>query len=361
MSKKVAVVFGGISNENEISVITGTMTCNVLAEGGMEVLPVYISRQGEFFAGAELAKIATFRNLNLKKFMRAVFAQGGAYLYKSGKKPKKFVQLNCVVNCCHGGWGEGGGLAGLCAAAQLPLAGAGMFESAAFMDKYLTKIVLAGLNVRTVPYFYLRPGEKFEGECAFPLIVKPATLGSSIGVRAVHNAEELAEALDTAFIFDGGAVVEKYLVDRRDVNCAAYMAGDEVVISPCEEVLSAGEILSFEDKYRGGGRSKIPADIGEEAAEEICTITRKVYKRLNMRGIVRLDFIISEGLVYLSEINTVPGSLAYYLFCNSFKQFYTLLEGVILQAERDFAASRKKLVTTDILQNLPQNAAKLRK
>lgn len=357
MSETIAVVFGGVSNENEISVITGTMACNVLTSGGKQVLPVYIDKNGKFFAGEELAKVGAFKNPDFKKCYKAIFADGGVYLLNSRGKIKKKVQVDCVLNCCHGGWGEGGGISGICAAAGLPLAGASTFESAAFIDKHLTKTVLAGLGVRTVPYKFVRPNyEKVRG-LKYPMIVKPATLGSSIGIQKVTDADELKSALDCAFIYDNSAIVEKYISPRREINCAAYLADDNIIVSECEEAVTKGDILSFEDKYQGGGKSVIPADIPEEVSKYIRLTTLSVYKNLNMRGIVRFDYIYSDD-VYLSEINTVPGSLAYYLFSNSFKGFYFVLNSIIEQAVKDFARSKKEILTTGILQNLPTNTCK---
>ena len=355
--KTIAVVFGGVSNENEISVITGTMAANVLKNGGMNVLPVFVAQSGEVFAGEELLNLNTYKQKDFKKCHDAVVADGGVYLLNKRGKMKKHVKVDCVLNCCHGGWGEGGGLVGLCAAAGLPLAGAGMFESSAFMDKYLTKIVLAGLGVRVAPYRYIRPNCGDMCGFPYPLIVKPATLGSSIGIQKVTDGEELKAALDCAFIYDGAAIVEKYLEPRREINCAAYYANDVVVVSECEEAVTSGDILSFEDKYQGGGKSVIPANIPAEISTYIREITRTVYEKLNMRGIVRFDYILSDE-VYLSEVNTVPGSLAYYLFSKNFKDFFSVLESVILQAQKDFTRSHKKLLTTGILENIPANSAK---
>lgn len=358
MAKNIIVVFGGASNENEISVITGTMAANVLKAGGYTVLPVYIAQSGEFFSDKELLNINTYKQFNFTKYKKAVIADGGVYLFNKRKKLKTHVKADCVLNCCHGGWGEGGGLSGVCAAAGLPLAGADIFSSSAFMDKYLTKIVIAGLGVNVAPYRYVRPDCNDLCGMPYPLIVKPASLGSSIGIQKVTDCDGLKSALDCAFIYDGAAIVEKYLEPRREINCAAYCADDKIIVSECEEAVTSGDILSFEDKYQGGAKSVIPADIPAENAIHIQNITRTVYEKLNMRGIVRFDFIISDE-IYLSEINTVPGSLAYYLFSKSFKDFFSVLSGVISQAEKDFARSKKQLLTTGILKNLPENAAKI--
>ena len=266
MQRNIAVVFGGISNENEISVITGTMAANVLKSGGETVVPLYISQKGEIYTGAGLADINNFKNGNFTVFPRAIVAKGGIYVLNKHGRPKKFVKIDVAVNCCHGGWGEGGGVCGLFALNGIPLASAGMFESAAFMDKYFTKLILNSLG-----------------------------LGSSIGIELAENGGELEEAVQAAFFYDDGVIAEKFLQDRREINCAAYYSGGKVITSECEEAFTKGDILSYDDKYAGGGSSVLPADIPAETAAEIKGITERVYTKLNMRGIVRFDFIISRG------------------------------------------------------------------
>ncbi|MBD5631817.1 MAG: ATP-grasp domain-containing protein [Clostridia bacterium] len=362
MPKTIAVIFGGVSNENEISVITGTMCANVLKSGGETAIPVYISQKGDIYAGELLADINSFKGLGYAKAPRAVVANGGVYTLDKRGKFKKFSKVDAAVNCCHGGSGEGGAVCGLCALAGIPLASAGVFESAAFMDKYITKLVLSALDIKTAKYAYLdRDITDYPTNMpGFPLIVKPVNLGSSIGVEKVENHEELKSAVDCALIYDSAVIVEEYLKDRREINCAAYFKDGEVITSECEEAMSGGDILSFEDKYAGGGKSVLPADIPPNMAELIKNITKKVYSKLNMRGIVRFDFIISGGEVYLSEVNTVPGSLSYYLLSSGFKDFYRVLKDVIAQAEKDYSAIKsKKLLTTGILENVTAKACKL--
>lgn len=358
MFKKVIVVFGGVSNENEISVITGTMAANVLKKAGVKVVPLYISQQNEYFCGDILLKTESFAQEAYKNCPRAILADGGIWLKNKKGRPKKHIDADCVLNCCHGGYGEGGGLSGICAAAGLPLVGEDIFPSAAFMDKYYTKIVLKGLGVKTVPYCYMRQNCGDVCDIPFPVIVKPATLGSSIGINAANNAEELKAALACAFVYDGAAVVEKYLSDRREINCAAAYSDGDIVVSECEEALFTGDILSFGDKYEGGGKSVCPAHIPERTAQEIKGITRYIYSSLNMRGIVRLDFVLSGGEIYVNEVNTVPGSLAYYLLAPDFGGFGEFLLGYIEGALKEQRAPRKKLLQTGILKNMPANACK---
>lgn len=359
--RTIAVIFGGISNENEISIITGTMAANVLRSGGDVVVPVYVSREGALYTGENLTDISVFKDGGYKRFPRAVIALGGVYALTRRGKLKKFRKVDVALNCCHGGAGEGGGACGLMEMNGIPLASAGMFESAAFMDKYYTKLILRSLRVRNAPYVYLKSAEQLEEaeELGYPLIVKPARLGSSIGIARADDRAQLEEALLSAFCFDSGVIVEKYLPDRREINCAAYFSDGAVITSECEEAFSFGDILSYDDKYSGGGKSVLPADIPRRTSDRIKALTAKVYSRLNMRGIVRFDYIISCGKLYLSEVNTVPGSLSYYLLSNGFKDFYHVLQAVIVQAEEDKKLRDGKLILeTGILNNIRSNACK---
>lgn len=363
MPKTIIVIFGGASNENEISVITGTLAANVLKNGGDTVLPVYIDFNGDFYEGDELADINVYKDGSYKKCARAVIANGGVFILGKRGKTKKFIKADAALNCCHGGLGEGGALCGLFGLANIPFAGAGLFESAGFMDKYLTKIILNSLGVKTARFAYLKSVEQAE-TCRdmpeFPVIVKPVNLGSSIGVEKADDPRQLRTALESAFIYDGAVIVERFFENRREINCAAYFAADEVVTGECEEAFAGGDLLSFEDKYCGGGKSVLPADIPTFMSHLIKNIVKEVYTKLNMRGIVRFDFIVCGDEVYLSEINTVPGSLSYYLLSKGFKDFYGILNAVIEQALKDYSRSKsKKLLKTGILQNIPSNACKL--
>ena len=362
MSKSIAVIFGGKSCENEISVITGTMAANVLKSGGDTVIPLYMSQRGDLFTGEGLADIKNFKNEKYLSFPKAIVAKGGICALNRRGRCKKFVKVDVALNCCHGGWGEGGGVCGLFALNDIPLASAGMFESASFMDKYYTKLVLSSLGVKVAPYVYMREISEFSKaeSLGYPLIVKPAKLGSSIGIERADNKQQLEQAVISAFFYDDGVLCEKYLKDRREINCAAYFSGGKVITSECEEVLYNSEIFSYDDKYAGGGKSVLPAHIPASISNEIKNITKEVYLKLNMRGIVRFDYILSDDAIYLSEINTVPGSLSYYLLSSGFKDFYPVLQAVIVQALEDFKnGSKKKILNTGILNNFSSNSCKI--
>lgn len=356
MLKNVIVLFGGVSDENEISVITGVTAVNALKGAGLDVTPVYISQKGEFFCGGELGDIACFAGDGYAKSARCIIAQGGVLVLKKNKI-KKRIPAQCLLNCCHGGLGEGGGVNGLCAAAGIPLAGEGIFPSAAFMDKRYTKMLLKGLGVDILPYQYLT-SPAIPAGVEYPVIVKPASLGSSIGVQIARDDVELKLALECAFTYDGGAIIERYVQNRREINCAVCRYAGGVHVSPCEEAVTDGEILSYGDKYEGGGRSVFPAQIAENTAQKIRGITGEVYARLGMRGIARFDYILEGETVYLSEVNTVPGSLAAYMIAPKKESFAGVLTAIMEQAVEDDISGRKKLLQTGILKNLPPRSAK---
>lgn len=363
-SYEVAVVFGGISNEHEVSIITGTMACNVLKKAGKSVLPVYITRSGEICADEDLADITVYKADDFSRFPRACICFGGAVLFNKKGKPKGRISIACALNCCHGGDGEGGGVAGLFAMNCIPFASAGLFESAAFMDKFYTKLVLQSLGVNVAKYAYLRDITGAIGiaeDFGYPVIVKPARLGSSIGIEKAENEGELIGALQTAFALDDGVLIEEFLSPRREINCAAYYYDGEVITSQCEEVFTSGDLLSYDDKYSGGGRRAFPAELDGETSAFIRDETARVYGALNFRGIVRFDYIIRGNDIFVSEINTVPGSLSQYLLSDSFSSFGEVLSSLIEQAKADYEAKKKKLiVTTGILNNVPSNACKLK-
>lgn len=358
--KSVAVVFGGPSFEHEISILTGVFALNVLKRSEYDVLPVWISLDGEFFSSGQMFSVSAFSGK--KKFARVHF---GIQSLWRGDGRKKIADISAVLNCCHGGFGEGGGLAALCELYRLPLASPACAPSALFMDKIWTKSVLSALSIPSAPYTTLSESDYRRDEegafaavqesLSFPVVIKPARLGSSIGVGVARNKEEWKEKLETAFRFDCDVLIEKYIEGKRDINCAAYALDGKIAVSRCEEPYSREEIFSFGEKYLTEGkqrRSRIPADIPPEAEEEIRRITEKVYRAARLSGVVRADFLYADGKVYFNEMNTVPGSLAYYLFSEKItsarKLFCSLVEEAILRDRRE----EKAYALTGVLQKV---------
>lgn len=357
--KTVAVLFGGPSFEHEISVLTGVFALNVLKRSEYDLLPVYIGTDGNFYTSPAMFDVESFTDETKKSFIKIIFVRNEVYRY--GKRLKFIKRVDCAFNCCHGGWGEGGGVSALMQIYEVPLVAPDAALSALFMDKVLSKPLIAGMGIPYARYSVLceeaflsnETGEidRIVQEAGLPAIVKPARLGSSIGVTVAHTEKELRAAVQVGFSFDKELLIEEYFPDKRDVNCAAYAANGKIFVSECEEPLSAEQILSFREKYLAGGkqrRCKFPAEVPAVVAEEVKSITERLYRELHFTGMVRADFLLSGDKVYFNEMNTVPGSLAYYLFTDKItgakKLFCTLIEEAMAAAEK-----RIKPIPTGIL------------
>ena len=342
--KRVAVFFGGVSNEHDISVLTGMMAANLLRGAGYEVLPVFLPLSGGMCLATGAERAEAFLNCRFP----AVELKGCSLVRARGFRRRK--QFDVALNCCHGGMGEDGTLSALFLWHGVPSASPSMELSAAFMDKCLAKIAARGLGLNVLPFVRVKEGEdgvEMAEKLGYPLVVKPARLGSSIGVTVCKNGEELKVALALAFRLDGAAILEPYLANRRDLNCAAYRKGKEIVLSPVEEVPTASNILTFGEKYESSERKSIlPADIPEEAAREVQGALKRIAEAFDLNGVVRGDFFYAEGEVYFNELNTVPGSLAFYLFGDSLTKARDFLVSLV---ENAALPPQKQPLTTGLL------------
>lgn len=338
--KNICVFFGGVSCEHDISVITGVMTVNAVDRAQYSIIPVYVDKKGEWFTGEKLNDLSEFTNLNVEKLQKVTFLPGDNTLYLVKKsKLKQYHKIYSAVNCMHGGWGEDGGLYSLLSSCNIPCVSAPPFASALAMDKEFTKIALGGLLVEVLPYvkinrsnYYIRKETALKlvnKKLNFPVIIKPATLGSSIGINIAKDVEELEKGITLALVYDEKVVIESVVENAREINCACYKRGKEIVLSNLEEVVKRADLLSFEDKYKTPVDKICPANIPFEIAEKIKNTTKLVYRKLGFLGVIRIDYLISGEKVYLNEINTVPGSLAYYLFSSDFEGFSQMLTDMI--------------------------------
>lgn len=349
----VAVFFGGKSNEHDISVITGMFCVNLLRNSFYRVVPIYLPKEG----GMRLADVNGVENLrNAEKAkLPPVSLCEGELVHKKRRK----IKIDCALNCCHGGMGEDGTLSALLAWNKIPSASPDTAVSSVFMNKELSQIAARGLGIPVARSFAVSEREwltraeaveKRAEELGFPVIVKPSRLGSSIGIKVAKNAEEFSAALSLAFRLDDGALVEEYFEGKRDINCAAYRKSGETIVSECEEVFSGCEILTFSEKYEETGMrgGELPADLPEELSQKIREYTRLLYESFHIRGVVRADFLIVNGEVCFNELNTVPGSLACYLFGQSLTDAKDFLVSLIEEA-LSAPAKDKEIVSTGIL------------
>ncbi len=339
--KNIAVFFGGTSVEREVSVITGVLTLNSVDKTLFNPVPIYIADDGGWYTGQRLFDIDEYKTLDLKKLTRVCVMGGSKVLYsvKRGKL-KELLTLSCGVNCLHGERGEDGCLYGALAMSNVPIASPPALASAVSMDKEFTKIALKGVGVKTLSCVAVDTvtalNERVEG-LEYPLIVKPACLGSSIGVTKAENFAELKGGVALALRYGAKAVIEKCLEGFTELNCACYRGADgNLRISEIERPIGVSEVLDFNDKYSGGNR-EFPAKIPKAVSNKIKDVTAKVYNAFGFSGVIRIDYMLCKDGLYLNEINSVPGSLAYYLFCDTLKEFSSMLTELIRAAEKEYA------------------------
>jgi D-alanine-D-alanine ligase len=354
-SPTVAVLFGGRSVEHEVSVLSGHQVMDALDQAGFPVLPIYITKQGDWYAGEglhnlDLYREQTFHAAGLKNVYRVSLGPdrsirqlvvhpgaGGGLLSKS---PKLWADVFFPV--LHGTHGEDGSLQGLFELVDVPYVGSGILASAIAMDKVMTKRILEAAGVPMLDCLAVsRAGweadpdafaKSVEKKYRYPVMVKPVCLGSSVGVSRCADRAGLTDALDLALEIDGRALVEEALTDFIEINCSVL--GPPERASACEQPLGYEAVLSFDDKYKHGGkkvggsktgaasagmaglRRQIPAQIGDALTGEVQALAIKAFRAIDASGVVRVDFLYQAGgkRLLLNEINTIPGSLAYYLW-----------------------------------------------
>ena len=344
--KSIAVVFGGVSVEHDISIITGVMTVNALQKGIYKVVPIYIDKNGLWWTGEQLFIVENYAKLNYKKLKRVSLKTGENKLFEiKGKKLKELCQISASICCMHGERGEDGSLAGLLNMCGIVNVNSCLLSSSLCMDKQISKYALKGIGVKTLPSIVCNSIDEIDfGIINYPVIVKPLSLGSSIGISTAKNMEELEEGLNLAFRYSLTAVIEPLLTDFIEINCGAYMSKEGVVVSECEQPIKKDSLLSFNDKYLGGSRI-FPARIEKAYSKKIKKITEKIYKSLNCTGTIRVDYMLTGGgEIFVNEINTTPGSLAYYLFTDTMEGFCQILEEQIEQS-LEIGAKQSSLTT----------------
>lgn len=344
MKTKVAVIFGGKSTEHEISIISAVQAMNNMDEDKYEIIPLYLTKDNAFYTGEALRKMDNFRNIKtlLPKCQRVILVNEEFKNYVVRYPSKLFgknviSEIDVALPVVHGTNVEDGTLQGYLKTLNIPFAGCDVFASGLGMDKYAMKIMLkeAGFPVLDCCRFNAHDFQEpenvvatIEKKFAYPVIVKPVNLGSSIGISRADDRDGLDKALETAFTFADKVLVEPAITELKEINCAVLGDSDEAVASECEEPLNAHDILSFQDKYMSGGaksggskgmqslQRKIPADIPPETKKEIQEMAVKAFQYLDCNGVSRIDFMIDKatGKIYFNEINTIPGSLSFYLW-----------------------------------------------
>ena len=344
MKLNVAVFFGCRSVEHEVSIISAVQAMRAVNREKYDITPVYVTKQGVMYSSIAMFEIESFRDIDklIGESEEVTFIKkaDGVFMHPVNKKAFRKVnevKIDLAFPIVHGTNCEDGTIAGYFEFLGLPYISCDIISAAVGMDKAVFKDVLsaAGLPVLGCVRFtsreYMLEGdsisEKIKTQVGFPLIVKPINLGSSVGISKVKTEAELDEAIRLAMSFADKILVERAVENLREINCSVLGDTDDCTASVCEEPFMHDEILSYKDKYEGGAKDgpskgmaslgrKIPADIPEELSDKIRDISCKIFKAIGASGVVRIDYLLDNktGEVYANEINTIPGSLAFYLW-----------------------------------------------
>lgn len=377
MKTNVAVFFGGRSVEHEISVISALQAINAFDSGKYNIIPIYISKQGKWYTGENLLDLRNYRDLSQltagaeEVFMRPEYGDYNLYKAKSGlfsKGNPVIATLHVAIPVLHGTNGEDGVFEGLLETIGIPFAGCGTLSSANGMDKITMKMILRSEGIPVVDYVWFtdrqwnndREGllDHIEKTLGFPVIVKPANLGSSVGIGTASDRAQLAQRIDEAEKFSQRIIVEHMVEKLKEINCSVLGDADDHQSSVCEEPIKSGKFLSYEDKYMGGTKTsagmqasekRIPADLTEEMSEKIRHLAGETFRVLSCHGVSRIDVMIDEkdDSVYVNEINTIPGSLSFYLWEASGISFPQLMDRLVALALKRKRDTDRKTFTYD--------------
>lgn len=390
---QLLVLYGSRACEHDVSIITGVQALTAADPMKYDVTPVYIDKQGRWFTGEALRRMDFYTHFDERQLIPCMLVPapgGGAHLVK--QKTGLFgghgvlVKPDCALLAFHGMNGEDGTIQGLLELYGVPYTSAGVLGSATGMDKIAMKLIYrgCGLPVTDMCWFERADWEadredilgRVEREIGYPAFVKPANLGSSIGISRAKDRASLAEAIDVAASFDRRILVEKGVEHLKEVNCAAVGYGEDVTVSPCEMPVSWEEFLTFDEKYLRGGKGgkggklgpakampakgapvkgggakgmqslsrRIPAPIPDETTAEIQRMTREIFRIMDLKGVVRVDYLLDTeaNRIYVNEVNTIPGSLAFYLFEAMGIPFRELIDRMVdaaMRARRERDAS----------------------
>jgi len=360
MKTRVAVMYGGRSVEHEVSVISGIQALMNIDKEKYETIPVYITKHNEFYVGDDIGKIEAYKDIDslIARSQKVVWVNEGDKVVLSPYPKKRFggmkdIEVDVAFPVVHGTNEEDGTLMGFLKTLGIPFVGCDVTASAVGMDKYISKCVLKDVDIPVLDCVCFHEDdyadmEKLldtaEKKVGYPAIVKPVNSGSSVGISMARNREELTRSVDDAFTYASIILVEHGIEKLKEINCSVLGDDSGAKASVLEEPFHTKDILSYKDKYESGGKGgskgmasvqrKIPADLPADMTEKIKEYAVRAFKAFGCNGVARIDFMIDEenNKLYFNEINTIPGSLSFYLWEPAGLKYSELLDQLIQMA-----------------------------
>lgn len=371
---KIGLFFGGRSTEHEVSVITALQAFENLDKEKYEVVPIYVSKQGDFYTNSKFLDIKNYKDIDslILSSSKANFSKrnGQVGITKQGFF-SQFIAFDLALPLFHGSFGEDGCIQGVFEIYQIPYVGFNVLGSAVAMDKVISKYVFQSLGFQVVKFVSINRNDwtgdskrvlkQIQKDLEFPMVVKPADIGSTIGINEAKNIDELSFNIEVASTYADKILIEEAFENFIEINCAA-LGYNEIIPSVCEMPIKSGDTLSFEDKYMKGTKGgknagmaslsrKIPAPISQKLAKNIQDTTVKIFKALEGCGVARIDYFVDPGTeqFWVNEINSPPGSLAFYLFEPMGIKYKNLLDKLLTDALKRFEDAKKTQYTFNSL------------
>ena len=369
MKLSIGVIFGGRSLEHDLSVLTAIQAMDNIDKERYEVVPIYITKDLTFYSGGMLRYIDSYKDFRLiERYAVKVnlINRNGKFILQRAKGLKRdYKEIHLAFPMVHGKYTEDGSIVGYLETLGIPIVGSDIYSSSLCQDKVFTKEVLNGNDIPVVDYVYFSDSDykldkedifkKIE-ELSYPLIIKPARLGSGIGIEIVNRKEELESSIEKAMKNDERVLVEEYIADRREFNMAVLLSKGKLIGSVIEEIIK-DEPCNYYDKYRKDNEDDtfkriFPADISKTLTEEIEKTSKKTYKVLALSGVARIDYVYDnkKKKLYVNEVNTIPNFFSHHLFDDKNIDYRELL-GIMIKEAIDKIHKENDMVK-DIEDNL---------
>ncbi len=394
MKLNIAVFFGGESVEHEVSIISAHQAIEALDKNKYNVIPVYVSKERKLYVSDLLKDISNYKDLKhliSQCTQVSITSEDNRVVIRPVKPslfgPKELGTIDVAIPVMHGTNGEDGTIQGFFEMLKVPYAGCDLYGAAIGQDKVLQKNVLNDNNLPITNWFWVYGSEMDTHQSEildkvhrliYPVIIKPARTGSSVGISIAHNDEEYLACFDEARQYDEKIITEKVVKPMREINCSVVGDSYSCVASVLEEVssVSQDELLNFSDKYLGGSKSAksegskgmastariVPAPLTDEQTRLIQQLAKETFRVLGTAGVCRIDFLMDADTkkVYVNEINTIPGSLAFYLWKAAGVSFSELMDKLVeLALDRERRRSKMTFsYETNILSNFSASSAK---
>ena len=377
---KVGVIFGGESVEHEVSIITAVQAMGFIDQSKYEVIPIYIDKNRNWFTGQRLWNMETYKNMDMMSTLAdevSLVRRGKIFgLQKKNGIFKSIIEtIDVAFPIVHGKGVEDGSLSGYLETLGIPYVGPSMLGASVGQDKVVQKLVLKASNIPVADFEWFYDDEYLDNEdeiirrisrLGYPVIVKPARLGSSVGINVAHDESEIKGCIEEAIKYDEKIIVEEMIKNLIEVDCAVVGNSKNMECSLIGEMITDNDFLTFEDKYIGEGNAKngaksgaknsgslstsgfnIPANLDKDIEEMVYKYSKESFRALNLSGVTRFDFLVDKvnKQVYVNEPNTIPGCLAFFFFTPKGKKYPDLLDELIKGAIKDYKDSKKKVTS----------------